>query len=64
MTDGQKGRVEYPKYFTVEEVAEILRISPRMVQSLCREGRLGSTKAGKRYLIPPESLDEYQKIRR
>ena len=52
------------KYLTVEEVATTLRISRRAVQAMCRDGRIGSTMAGKRYLIPQESLDEYLKIRR
>ena len=51
-------------YLTVEEVAETLRITRRAVQAMCRNGRIGSTNAGKRYLIPQESLDEYLKIRR
>lgn len=55
---------EYPHYLTVEEAADILRISPRTMQQICRDGRIGWTRAGKRYLIPQESLDEYQKIRR
>jgi excisionase family DNA binding protein len=54
----------YSKYFTVEEVAEIMRMSVRNIQKLCNEGKLGSTRTGKSYLIPQESLDEYLKIRR
>lgn len=49
-------------FLTVEEVADKLRISPRTVQSLCREGKIGSTKSGRRYLIPQASLDDYLKI--
>ena len=54
----------YSKYFTVEEVAEIMRMSVRNIQKLCREGKMGSTRTGKSYLIPSESIDEYLKIRR
>lgn len=52
------------EFMTVEEVAKTLRCSTRCVQALCSTGRIGSTKTGKRYLIPRESLDEYLKIRR
>ena len=55
---------KYPVYLTVEEAAGILRISRRAMQQICRDGKIGSTRAGKRYLIPQESMDEYQKIRR
>lgn len=52
------------EFYTVEEVAEKLRMSPRTVQLLCREGKIGASQPGRRYLIPVESLDEYLKIRR
>jgi excisionase family DNA binding protein len=54
----------YSKYYNVEEVAEIMRMSERNIQKLCREGKMGSTRTGKSYLIPQESLDEFLKIRR
>ena len=54
----------YTKYYDTDEVAAIMRMSPRNVQKLCRDGKLGSTRTGKSYLIPQESLDEYLKIRR
>jgi excisionase family DNA binding protein len=57
-------QLEYPNYLTVKEVADILRLAERTVQRLCRQGKIGSTKLGKHYRIPQESLDEYQKIRR
>jgi excisionase family DNA binding protein len=55
---------KYPVYLTVEEAAGILRISVRAMQQICQDGKIGSTRAGKRHLIPQESMDEYQKIRR
>jgi excisionase family DNA binding protein len=60
----EKTRQKYPTYLMVEEVAKTLRISVRAMQQLCRDGKIGSTRTGKRYLIPQESLDEYLKIRR
>jgi len=55
---------KYPAFLTVKEVAEILRVSPRAVQQLCQDRKIGFTKIRKGYLIPRESLDEYLKIRR
>jgi len=52
------------KYLTVAEVARKIRMSDRGVQGICRKGLIGATKAGKHWLIPQESLDEYLKIRR
>ena len=54
----------YSLYYNTSEVADILRMSERNIQKLCRDGKLGSTRTGKSYLIPQESLDEYLKIRR
>lgn len=51
-------------FLTVEEVAERLNLKPRTVQLLCSQGKIGSSRPGRKYLIPPESLDEYLKIRR
>jgi len=51
------------RFFTVEDVAKILKISPRTVQLLCNAGKIGSSKPGRRYLIPESSLKEYLKIR-
>lgn len=51
-------------FLTTKEVAEKLNLKPRNVQYLCEQGKLGSSKPGRKYLIPKESLDEYLKIRR
>jgi excisionase family DNA binding protein len=51
------------KYLKVAEVAKLLRKSPRTVEAWCRDGKIGATKAGQ-WLIPRESLDDIQKIRR
>lgn len=52
------------KFMTVAEVAKELRIAERTVRKLCQEGKIGASHPGLKYLIPPESLDEYLKIRR
>lgn len=50
------------EFLTVEEVAEILRIAPRTVQGYCKTGKIGSSRSGRRYLIPRESLNTYLNI--
>lgn len=49
-------------FLTVEEVADKIHTGKRNVQRLCRDGVIGSTRSGRRYLIPPESLDNYLNI--
>lgn len=51
------------EYYTVDQVAEKLHISPRTVQGLCRTGKIGASQPGRRYLIPKESLDDYLNVR-
>ena len=52
------------EFLTVDDVAKVLKLSPRGVQKLCASGKLGFSKPGRKYLIPRESLDEYLQIRR
>ncbi|MHC5557682.1 helix-turn-helix domain-containing protein [Kocuria sp. U4B] len=51
-------------YLTVPEVAAILRCSEHDVRRLCRigppSGGLRAVKAGKRWLIPPKALKEWE----
>jgi excisionase family DNA binding protein len=51
-------------YLTTDEAGEILHITPWHVSRLCRDGVIGCSHPGRRYLIPVESLEEYLKIRR
>lgn len=48
---------QYPKLYTVEEVAQLLRMSPSGLRGMIREGKIHAMKAGKRYLIPQTVLD-------
>jgi len=48
---------QYPKLYTVEEVAQLLRMSPSGLRGMIREGKIHAIKAGKRYLIPQTVLD-------
>lgn len=52
------------EFLTVKEVAMRLNLKERTVQQYCRDGIIGSSKSERMYLIPPESVDEYLKIRR
>ena len=44
---------------TPEEVAEVTPICAGVVRQFCREGKLKAAKAGKRWLIPKNSLIEF-----
>jgi len=48
------------KYYTAEEVAEILKVTTESVRRWIRDGKLKSVKLGGRYLrISQADLDEY-----
>lgn len=51
--------VTTPRVLTVEEVADILRVKPRVVYNLVRDGAIRSVRAGRQIRIPSEALDEY-----
>ena len=48
-----------PRLHTIDEVADLLRVSAWTVHRLIREERLGSVKIGARRLIPAEDLTRY-----
>ena len=48
---------------TVEESANFLRVSTRLVQKLCADGQLASVKVGKAWRIGRESLLRYAGIK-
>ncbi len=50
-----------PRVLTVEEVAEILRVKPRVVYNLVRDGVLPSIRPGRQIRIPSDALDAYLK---
>jgi excisionase family DNA binding protein len=47
------------KYYTVEEVAKRLKVSPRTVLELHRTGKVKATKVGRELRFSETSLKEY-----
>lgn len=47
------------KFYTVEEVAEILSVHWQTVHALIKRGELKAIKVGKRYRISDEDLKKY-----
>lgn len=45
--------------YTVEEIAELLRTSPRTVRTWIAAGKLRAFKAGQQYRIRQSALDEF-----
>ena len=41
------------QWFTPEQIAEILQVSPRKVRQMCRSGVLEARKIGKDWRLPP-----------
>jgi excisionase family DNA binding protein len=52
---------EAPKYYSLEEVAQILRISERTVTREIRAGKIRAFKAGRALRFTPEAVQEYIK---
>ena len=48
-----------PKYLTVEEVADILRVSPRTVRRLCTDHKLSFYYVGSQIRILNDDLQNY-----
>ena len=48
-------------YYTVEEVAKTLRVSPPTVRKLIREGQLKAVRVGVQIRIQKEELDRFLK---
>lgn len=47
------------EYFTVAEVAEILKLNPETVRNYIRQGRLKASKIGREYRISEKRLQEF-----
>ncbi len=47
------------KYYTIREVAKLLRVNPRTVENLILTGQLSATKVGRQWRISQSQLDEY-----
>lgn len=50
-----------PKFFTIAQVCEILKISRSTTNRMIKNGDLKAKKAYRRVLIPEESIDEFIK---
>jgi excisionase family DNA binding protein len=48
-----------PLAYTVDEVATALRVSPRTIRNLLREGELVRRKVGSRTIIPRTSVEAF-----
>lgn len=47
------------KYYTLEEIAEILRVAYMTVYRWVRSGKLKAVKAGKQYRVRSTELDKF-----
>lgn len=47
------------KTYTIEEVADILRIHAATARKLVREGKIQGVKIGMKWRVPEEALREY-----
>lgn len=51
--------LDYPEVYTVEEFANIFKISVEAVRNLIRKGEVPAIKIGKQYRIPRSVVDHY-----
>ncbi len=47
------------KFYTVKEIAAILRVNERTVLNLIAAGDLKATQVGRQYRVSQEALDDY-----
>jgi excisionase family DNA binding protein len=48
-----------PRVYTIEEVAEVLKVHPRTVNRMLERGQLRGVKAGRLWRISQEALEAY-----
>jgi excisionase family DNA binding protein len=48
-----------PKFYTVDETAEILKVAPETVRRLLRSGRLRGVKVGRSWRIPERAIEDF-----
>jgi excisionase family DNA binding protein len=53
-----------PVFYTVKEVADILKVEEITVREALRKGTLGGQKIFNQWRISQESLDEFMNVRR
>ena len=49
----------YPEVYTVEEFAQVFKLSAEAVRSLIRQGEIAAIRIGKQYRIPQPVIDRY-----
>lgn len=49
----------YPEVYTVEEFAQVFKLSAEAVRSLIRHGEIAAIRIGKQYRIPQPVIDRY-----
>ena len=49
------------KHYTVEEVAEMMKCTPKTVRERIRAGKIGATKHGRSFLITKKEIETYLK---
>ena len=52
---------EIEQHYTVDELAQILHLTPRGVQEMCKTKKIRSVRPGRAYLIPGSAIEEYLK---
>jgi excisionase family DNA binding protein len=48
-----------PRFLTVAEVADVMRVSTMTVYRLIKAGELGAVRVGKSYRIPDDAVDRF-----
>lgn len=48
-----------PRFLTVAEVADVMRVSTMTVYRLIKAGELGAVRVGKSYRIPEDAVDRF-----
>lgn len=61
MTISARPNVQDPKFFTVAEVAAIMRVSKMTVYRLVNSGELNAVRVGRSYRVPEAALTELLK---
>ena len=56
-TPPQPGRRPRPAFYTVEEVAEVLRVDPVTIYRAIRAGEFPAVKIRKRYVVPQKAIE-------
>jgi excisionase family DNA binding protein len=54
---GSLGRRPRPSFYTVEEVAEVLRVDPVTIYRAIRAGEFPAVKIRKRYVVPQKAIE-------